>query len=150
MDNVMEGVDTAVNVQYVVTLDKQSLGSFSTCEGLGCEVVMETREEGGNNDFVWQLPSRLKYPNITLTRPLGPDTAKIASWFAALASGYDRYTGLIEARNGKGTKIASWQLQGVVPVRWKGPSFNPDQPKVLLETLEIAHHGFVAVPTGHN
>ena len=43
-----------------------------------------------------------------------------------------------------GTKIAGWELYDVVPVRWKGPSFNPDQPKVIMETLEIAHHGFVA------
>ena len=29
-----------------------------------------------------------------------------------------------------------------LPVRWTGPSLNSDQPKVLTETLEIAHHGF--------
>lgn len=150
MAGFLEDVDTAVSVQYVVVLDDASLGAFSTCEGLGCEVVMETREEGGNNDFIWQLPTRLKYPNITLTRPLGADTAKIAAWFAALANGYDRCTGTIEARTANGRTIASWQLQDVVPVRWKGPSFNPDQPKVLTETLEIAHHGFMAGPTGQN
>ena len=30
-----------------------------------------------------------------------------------------------------------------VPVRWTGPSLNPDSPKVATETIEIAHHGFV-------
>jgi len=35
-----------------------------------------------------------------------------------------------------------WDLLGVVPVRWTGPSLTSDQPKVLTETLEIAHHGF--------
>lgn len=146
MEDFLEDVDTGVSVRYVLVLDDKSLGPFSTCEGLGCEVVLETREEGGNNDFVWQLPTRLKYPNITLTRPLGPDTTKIASWFACLASGYRRSTGIIQAMRANGTPIAAWQLFDVVPVRWKGPSFNPDQPKVLVESLEIAHHGFVAEP----
>lgn len=141
---MLEDVATAVSVQYIVALDNADLGTFSTCEGLGCEVVMESREEGGNNSFIWQLPTRLKYPNITLTRPLGKDTEKIAKWFADMASGYTRCTGIIEARTGNGTKIAGWELYDVVPVRWKGPSFNPDQPKVIMETLEIAHHGFVA------
>jgi phage tail-like protein len=143
MTQVLEEVDTGLSLYYVVTLDKQSMGAFSTCEGLGCEVVMETREEGGNNDFVWQLPTRLKYPNITLTRPLGPDTGKIAAWFAGLAAGYAPCTAVIEVRRFNGTVIASWELIDVVPVRWKGPSLNPDQPKVVMETLEIAHHGFV-------
>ena len=141
---MLEDVATAVSVQYIVALDNADLGTFSTCEGLGCEVVIESREEGGNNAFIWQLPTRLKYPNITLTRPLGKDTEKIAKWFADMASGYTRCTGIIEAMTGNGTKIAGWELYDVVPVRWKVPSFNPDLPNVIMETLEIAHHGFVS------
>ena len=41
----------------------------------------------------------------------------------------------------------------VVPVRWTGPSFNPESAKVATETLEIAHHGFIdakAKPSGQN
>ena len=40
--------------------------------------------------------------------------------------------------------VAKWSLNGVVPVRWTGPSLNLDSPKVFTETLEIAHHGFQA------
>jgi phage tail-like protein len=109
---------------------------------------METREEGGNNGMVWQLPTRLKYPNIKLTRPLGKDTEKVAKWFASMATGYKRRTGTIEAMRSNGTKIATWELRDVVPVRWSGPSLSPDQPKVVTETVEIAHHGFSAAAAG--
>ena len=139
-----EDIDTAVSVSFRVSLDDQELGDFSSCEGLGCEVVMETREEGGNNGFVWQLPTRLKYSNIKLTRPLSRDTEKIAKWFAGMQTGYTRKTGTIVAMRADGTPIASWGLLDVVPVRWTGPSLTPDQPKVVTETVEIAHHGFVA------
>ena len=38
---------------------------------------MEQREEGGNNGFVWQLPTRLKFSNIKLTRPVCADTTEV-------------------------------------------------------------------------
>jgi phage tail-like protein len=141
---MLADIETAVSVRYVVKLDDQDLGEFSSCEGLGVEVVMEQREEGGNNMQVWQLPTRLKYPTIKLTRPLGKDTEKIAAWLATMASGYTRKTGTIVAMRADGQVIASWGLLDVVPVRWSGPSLNPDQPKVVTETIEIAHHGFLS------
>ena len=145
MATILQDVDTATSLYYRVSIDGEDLGApFATCEGLGCEVVMETREEGGNNTAVWQLPTRLKYPNIKLTRPLGKDTQKIATWISTLTTGYGRRTATIQALTTKGDVIASWSLEGVVPVRWTGPSLTPDQPKIVTETLEIAHHGFRA------
>ena len=140
---MLQDTDTALSVRYKLALDSANLGTFSTCEGLGAEVVIEQREEGGNNDFVWQLPSRLKYPNIKLSRPLGRETEKVATWFASMTSGYQRCIGTIQAMNAQGTVIAEWSLYDVVPVRWTGPVLNPDQPKVVMETVEIAHHGFL-------
>lgn len=141
--------DPAVSVCFVVELDSIGLGAFNSCEGLGCEVVIEQREEGGNNGFVWQLPTRTKYPNIKLSRPLTRDTEKVAKWFAkAVQKGTGeridkgKTTGVISAKTLSGTVIASWSLLDVVPVRWTGPSLNPDSPKVATETIEIAHHGF--------
>ncbi len=40
--------EPAVSVCFAVTIDKKSLGTFNSCEGLGVEVVLEQREEGGN------------------------------------------------------------------------------------------------------
>lgn len=141
--------DPAVSVCFVVQLDSIGLGAWNSCDGLGCEVVIEQREEGGNNNFVWQLPTRIKYPNIKLTRPLTKDTEKVAKWFAdwvrrgARWSGAGDKTGVIQAMTVDGTVVAKWGLIGVVPVRWTGPSLNPDSPKVATETIEIAHHGFI-------
>lgn len=138
--------DPAVTVCFVVTIDGIELGSFNTCEGLGCEVVLEPREEGGNNGHVWQLPTRLKYPNVKLSRPLTKDTQKVAKWFASMTTGFVRKTAHIEARTGDDVMVARWGLLEVVPVRWTGPTFNPESPKVAIETIEIAHHGFTTEP----
>ncbi|HEX8630548.1 MAG TPA: phage tail protein [Catenuloplanes sp.] len=139
----MTDIEEAVAVCFVVLIDDEKLGSFNSCDGLGCEVVMEQREEGGNNGWVWQLPTRLKYSNVKLSRPVGPDSAKIAQWFAGMAAGVQRKTATIEARTLHGRVIARWSLMGVVPVRWSGPQLNPDTAKVATETIELAHHGFL-------
>ena len=135
--------DPAVSVCFSVTIGNKELGTFISCEGLGVEVVLEQREEGGFNGQVWQLPTRLKYTNIKLSRPLGPDTKKIAEWFASMTTGVKRRTATIVARNARNEAVATWNLSGVVPVRWTGPSLNVESPKVATETIEIAHHGFL-------
>jgi phage tail-like protein len=141
--------DPAVSVCFVVELDDIKLGAFTSCEGLGAEVVLEQREEGGNNDFVWQLPTRVKYPNIKLSRPLTEDTAQVAKWIAKTVGGgkardATAKTGSIRALRVDGSLVAQWNLRAVVPVRWSGPSLNADSPKVATETIEIAHHGFTS------
>lgn len=131
-----------VGVAFAVTLDEIDIGMFSSCEGLGLEVVMEQREEGGNNGLVWQLPTRMKYSNIKLTRPIGPDSAKLTKWIVKALNGLKPTTGVIEALDAEGKLVVKWSLDRVVPVRWTGPTLNLDSPKVFTETLEIAHHGF--------
>lgn len=144
-----EAKEATVGVFFMVTLDalgtEYDLGSFISCEGLSLEVQTEDREEGGNNDFVWKLPVRLKYSNVKFTRPVGPGSTKIAKWFADLAKGEikRRTTAHITTCTTKGEPLITWKLEGVVPVKWQGPSFSAESAKVATETLEIAHHGFL-------
>jgi phage tail-like protein len=142
MTNLPDKKDVFVGVAFVVTLDEERIGAFSSCEGLGLEVVMEQREEGGNNGMVWQLPTRMKYSNIKLSRPIGPDSEKLTKWIVKALNGLNPTTGAITAMDAEGNPVVTWKLQDVVPVRWTGPSLNLDSPKVFTETLEIAHHGF--------
>jgi len=135
--------DPAVSVCFSVQIDDNDLGWFNSCEGLGLEVVIEQREEGGNNGFVWQLPTRVKYSNVKLSRPVSKDSEKLTAWLCSFANGVKRQTATIIAMTGDRQKVATWSLDGVIPVRWSGPSLNPDSPKVATETVELAHHGFL-------
>jgi phage tail-like protein len=134
--------EPAVSVCFAVTIDNMELGTFNSCEGLGVEVVMEQREEGGNNGFVWQLPTRLKFSNVKLTRPVCADTTEVMNWLASMATGVTPKTANISAMTAERKVVASWGLLGVIPVKWSGPSLNLDSAKVATETLELAHHGF--------
>jgi phage tail-like protein len=139
----MADQDPAISVCFEVSIDDDSLGVFNSCEGLGCEFVLEQREEGGNNSMIWQLPTRMKYTNVKLTRPIGADSAKLNKWFAGMVNGVKPTTMVISAKSRFDEKVAEWSLVGVVPVRWTGPSLNFDTVKVATETLEVAHHGIL-------
>ena len=137
--------DPALSVCFSVTIDQHDLGAFMTCEGLAVEVAVEQREEGGNNLFVHQLPGRIKYTNVKFTRPVNAESAKVRDWLASMSSGgVTRTTAEIVALSSDGKKVASWGLTGVFPVKWQGPSFSLESPKVATETLELAHHGFLS------
>jgi phage tail-like protein len=136
-------VDPAVGVCFGLTIDQHDLGAFMTCDGLSLEVDIETREEGGNNLFVHQLPGRIKYQNIKLTRPVNADSAKVRTWLASMNGQIRRTTAEITAMTADGKHVASWGLIDVIPVRWQGPSFSAESQSVATETLEFAHHGFL-------
>lgn len=141
----MAGRDPGTSVHFRLLVDSVNLGDWSTCDGLGCEVELEEHHEGGNNEFVWQLPSRLRYSNVTLSRPLTADTAKVANYLAKLPSGVRRGTAQIAALRPDRRPLVQWGLADVVLVRWSGPSFDPNRSEVATESIELAYHGFLEV-----
>ncbi|MGB3185591.1 MAG: phage tail protein [Ornithinimicrobium sp.] len=139
--------DPPVTTCWGVDIGKTWLGTFMSCEGLGLEVVLEQREEGGNNDFVWQIPTRIKYGNIKLSRPVCPETKNVIDWLSELMVKVEPQTATIRVMTDADVAVVAWSLKGVIPVRWTGPSLNADSPKVATETIELAHHGFTSVET---
>lgn len=137
--------EPAVSVCFIVRVDDHDLGAFTACDGLGLEIQIEPLEEGGNNSYVHQLPGRIKYSNVTFTRPVNRDSEKVARWFAGMSTlgRVKRTNAEIIAMTAGGAHVAKWALTGVIPVKWKGPSLGVDSAKVATETLEIAHHGFL-------
>src|SRR5512142_1817025 len=137
--------DPGTSVHFSLKIDGIDLGDWNSCEGLGCEVEMEQHQEGGNNGFVWQLPSRLRFSNVRLARPLTPATAKVANYLSALTERVKRGTAQIAARRPDKSMLVQWGLADVVLVRWTGPSFDPNRSEVATESIELAYHGFSEV-----
>jgi phage tail-like protein len=131
----------ATSVFFKLVIGGNDLGAFHTCSGLGAQVEMEQYAEGGNNGFAWQLPGRITWTNITLTRPVTKDTTKIARWLNEIIQRVEPKDGEIVALKPDLERIISWQVLGIVPVRWQGPSFDPANSQAAVETLEIAHEG---------
>ncbi|MER7848978.1 phage tail protein [Kitasatospora sp. NPDC096077] len=131
----------ASSVFFSLTIGGNDLGEFTTCSGLGAQVEIEQYAEGGNNGFSWQLPGRITWTNITLTRAVTADTLKIARWLNEIVRKVEPKDGEIVALRPDLSRIVGWQVLGIVPVRWEGPSFDPSNSQAAVETLEIAHAG---------
>ena len=102
---------------------------------------VEQFNEGGNNGFAWQLPSRISWSNVTMTRPVTDDSSKVLKWMNEVLQRVERKNGEIVALQPDLTPIARWQVLGIVPISWKGPSFDPSNSQAAMETLEFAHEG---------
>src|SRR6201989_1329511 len=73
-------------VVFVVNVpDSDTIGLFTQCSGLEMKVDVLEYAEGGNNEFVHQLPGQVSYPNLILERGLTNKDA-ILKWFNATRS----------------------------------------------------------------
>ncbi|REK86230.1 phage tail protein [Streptomyces inhibens] len=135
----------AVSSMFQLSIGPHALGAFSSCDGLGCSMDVEERVEGGMNGRVWHLPTRLRYSNVVLSRPLTRQTTLVWAWLQLQVNEPVRMPGQLVALGPDRKPLVRWLLDGVLPVRWSGPSFDTEQSQVARETLEIAHNGFLEV-----
>ena len=132
------------SMRFRVKLDGGAdLGDWSKCDGLSVEFEILEYKEGGENAYVHRIPGRAKYQNVKLTRPVNKDSKKVADWMAKLKLEVKRQTAEISALDSEGHPIATWNLEGVFPVRWNGPSLDVGANQAATETLELAHNGFL-------
>ncbi|SHN35748.1 phage tail protein [Streptomyces yunnanensis] len=130
----------------ILGLQTFDLGTFSTCEGLDMQVETMDRSEGGVNDQPWKLPTRVTYSNLVLTRPLARASVAFWGWLRSQAEVSVPTLGEIAALGPDREVLMRWLVEGIVPVRWSGPSFSAGESRPGMETLELAHRGFAAVP----
>ena len=138
----MPDTDPALAIRFHVEVDGVDIGSWTECSGLSAEFEVFEWNEGGNNEFVHRLPGRIKYQNVTLVRAIDHESANLAAWFSGLQRAVSRKTAAISAYDGNKREIATWNLAGVWPVKYSGPSLSSDGSGVAKETLELAHNGF--------
>jgi phage tail-like protein len=136
--------ETAVSLRFQVRIDRfGSLGLWTKCEGLGLEYDVFEYREGGQNGFIHRLPGRAKYANVKLSRPIDKNSEKVATWMASLQGTAKRETAEISVLDPVGDVVATWNLVGVFPARWTGPTLDVAGNQVAIETLELAHNGFI-------
>jgi len=136
--------EPALSPRFTVSIDDYgSLGSWTKCEGLAVEYEVFEYQEGGRNDYVHRLPGRRKYPNVKLTRPLDKDSQTVVKWVSGMLTSVHRSQAEIAVLDGNGEVVCRWNLEGVCPVKWTGPTLDSGGNQVANETLELAHNGFL-------
>ena len=133
------------DLRFRLQISGIDLGDFTACSGLGARVEADP-QPGDGGSFVPQTPVRITYPNVTLSRVLTADTAKLSRFLAELpgrvARSSARITAVVPAP-GAVPVLATWALREVVVVRWTGPGDDSAQGGVATESIELAHQGFL-------
>ena len=135
--------EPGLSVFFSCEIDGVDLGRWATCSGLSVEVETEPRTEGAMGFVMHQVSGRLKYTNLVLGRPVGADTSKVMTWLTTFSVLPVSTSAEVKAFDSGGHTLMAWDLFGVVPVRWTGPSFDVASLSVASETLELAYQGFL-------
>jgi phage tail-like protein len=125
---------------------KVKIGEFRECTGLAIEREILEYAEAGNNDFVYKLPGRLKFPLLVLKRGI-TEQDELLKWFWASRSLPDPKklaTVTVTLVHTTGEKARVWAFENAYPVKWAGPNLNAGSDSAATESLEIAHGGFAS------
>jgi phage tail-like protein len=124
---------------------KIQVGYFTQVQGLSAQVDVMEYPEGGRNDYVHKLPTRIKHTNLTLKRGLTTEGA-LLEWLKKTVTELKPAEMSLTLCDYEGQPIRIWSFAGAYPVKWTGPDANAGGNEMMTETLEIAHQGAVSKP----
>jgi phage tail-like protein len=125
---------------FKISIPGLDIGMFRDCAGLSIEFDVFEWPEGGNNEFVWNLPGRARYPHLTLGRGLtDQDALQQWVWRSRLKPDVKELT--VELHTPDGAHTRAWVFADAWPVRWTGPRVATDASGMAMESLDIVHSG---------
>jgi phage tail-like protein len=133
----------ALSVFFSVSLDVIDLGMWSKMSGLGLQIESKSRPDSAMSFLEHHLPGHITYNHITLERPLSTDSQLILEWISTYHMLPIPTAGQIICLDQTGTPIIMWEMIGVSPVSWKGPTLDAHGLSVVTEQLTLAHMGFL-------
>jgi phage tail-like protein len=115
---------------------------FNEVSGLTVEREVKQVREGGINDYVTVLPGRVKFNNITLKRGLAY-SSYVWDWFqeGLYDAKVKRQTVSLTEKALDNRTIRQWDIHKAFPVKYTTSEFKTGQSALVIETLELAHHG---------
>jgi phage tail-like protein len=126
--------------RFLLEIDEIASGGFTRVKGLSREVKHESYREGGVNDYEHKLLTQVSYPVVVLERGLALDD--LWKWALAASDGeVQRKTIRIRLQDEANVKQWAWQIEHALPVKWAVSDFDAQTSPVVMETLELAHHG---------
>jgi phage tail-like protein len=126
--------------RFLVEIEGITSGGFTRVKGLSREVKLESYHEGGVNEYEHKLITQVSYPVVILERGLALDD--LWTWALATADGeVRRRTIRIRLRDEADVPTWAWQIEYALPVKWTATDLDAQSSPVVMESLELAHHG---------
>jgi phage tail-like protein len=116
---------------------------FQSITGLSVDLETEEFAEGGQNRFKHKLPTRAKYPNLVLKRGLLSNSNLIKWCRDAIENGvFTPVEVNIVLLNPERQPLMAWNLTNVYPIKWNVDTFNAEESKIVIETIECSYNSF--------
>lgn len=135
-----------LNFHFRLDITGLDAADFSECTGLSSEIGTEDFREGGENDFVWKLPTGVSQPNLVLKRGLSA-SRDLWEWYERFVTDLqvELRDGKVELLDEEDTAIRAWAFTGAYPVKLTGPDLDAMNPAVAIETIELVHRGLTLI-----
>lgn len=122
--------------------------SFQEISGLKAEWTTEEVTEGGQNSFVYRLPTRTKFSNLTLKRGVVRHGSNLAAWlsrsFSAdfVSNRVEPKTAVVMLLDTFSRPHVAWTVVGAYPVSWDHSEMKSTDSGLMVETIELSCYRF--------
>ena len=139
------------NFRYTIKIDGVDHAVFMECKLPSLQVETQDVKEGGLNNYVHQLPVRLKAGSITLKHGIIKSDG-LLQWYVDLiktlkTGNYDgakiKKNVTITMLTIKREPLATFVLHQAYPKKWSGPTLKADDKAIAVEELELAYTDIV-------
>jgi len=138
------GKDPFLSFRFRVEIKNREVGEFTEVTGLQAEVEVFEYREGGVNEFVHKLAGPVRYPSNLILKHGLMDADQIWKWEQQILEGtISRANVSIVLMDETGQDRWRWNFRDAYPVKWSGPDLRAGTAEVAVETLELAHRGFL-------
>lgn len=136
----MTRVDPLRGLRFLLEIEGITSGGFTRVRGISRELKHESYREGGVNEYEHKLVTQVTYPVVVLERGLALED--LWKWAMAAADGdVRRRTVRLRLRNEADEPALAWQIEHAIPVKWSSSDLDAQTSQVVMESLELAHHG---------
>lgn len=129
--------------RFIVEINGTQVGGFSDVTGLEVRTEFDEYREGGVNDYVHKIAKETRYPNLTLKRGI-TDAIELWAWHQQIVSGdIQRKTVSVVLLDAQRQEKWRWIFRDAYPVKWNGSDLVATGNTVMVESVELAHHGMM-------
>ena len=136
----MARTDPLRGFRFLVEIEGIAGAACARVKGLSREIKHESIREGGVNDYEHKLASQVSYAPVVLERGLA--LPNLWQWAEDAANGIIvRHKVTIRLQNEAGQPGWAWHVDQAWPVKWSCTDIDAYSSQVLMESIELAHHG---------
>jgi len=148
------GMNTLLSNQGAAVSNALGLDSaFQEVTGISAEIKTEEIDEGGENRFVYKVPSgKVEYPDLVLKRGVIVWGTTLSVWCSTLLrEGLSKRVNpamLIVQLLDTNSKapIMAWTFNNAYPIKWEISPLDASKSEIVVETLTISYTDFTVVP----